>query len=346
MSMSERRGICRREFLTILGTGSCAMAFNAFSQASSADAKGTYPREKITWIVGHQPGGGNDMLARGVAPFMQKYLKEASGQPDRVGIVIKNIVGGGQMRAMNALYRAKADGYTIGIGGDELHTNAILGGLDFDPFKLTYLARLASSSKVLLTSSKSNLNSWDDVVKASKKAPLKISIGNYGTSNHIGVLLFVEATGLAAKPVFFGGTAGSNSALIRGDVQLGFNSEDAVKTLIEAKELRPLLTFSENTRFSGVASIKDIGYPELAEPIKSQRYVIAPPGLPTELKNILENALKKTVEDKDFLSWNEKANLNMAPVFDPDIDRLVKNIHGFYKSKEKFLTEELSQKKM
>jgi len=83
----------------------------------------------------------------------------------------------------------------------------------------------------------------------------------------------------------------------------------------------------------------------LAEPIKSQRYVLAPPGLPANIRKILEDALKKTINDKEFIAWNEKADLSLAPVFGSELDQLVKNVHDFYKSKENILRESLAETK-
>lgn len=343
--MKGRNGMKRREFLKLLGGTGFTMALGGITQIHLGFAKEVYPMGKITWVVGHPPGGGIDMMARGVATFMEKHLKAISQNPDRVGVIIKNLPGGAEMRAMSALYNAKPDGYTIASGGDILHTRAILGELGFDLFEITFIARLSSANKVLVTYNKSNLYTWDDIVKASKKAPIRIAITGFGASNHVASILFIDTTGLSAKPVIFDGTAGANAALLRGDVPLGINSEDSLKNLIEIKELRPVLTFSEKTEYPGVTNIKEIGFPELIEPIKSQRYVIAPPALPSEIKKLLEDVLKKTMVDKEFLAWNEKTGLSFAPVFDPELDKLVKDIQRFYKSKEKILREYLTDKK-
>ena len=40
-----------------------------------------FPSGKITWIVGFQPGGGEDIMARGIAPYLEKYLKAVSPKP-------------------------------------------------------------------------------------------------------------------------------------------------------------------------------------------------------------------------------------------------------------------------
>jgi tripartite-type tricarboxylate transporter receptor subunit TctC len=217
--------------------------------------------------------------------------------------------------------------------------------LGFDLFDITYIARLASGAKIVVTNSRSNVRTWDDIVKASKKAPVKIAITGFGASNHVASILLIDATGLAARPVIFDGTAGANAALIRGDVLLGLNSLDSLQNLINAGELRPILTFSEKSEYPGVNNVKEIGFPELVEPLKSQRYLIGPPKLPAGVKKIIQDVLKSAFKDKEFLVWNQKAKMSYDPVLSGEIDPLVRKIQNFYKSKEGILREYLLEKK-
>ena len=40
----------------------------------ASTALGAYPERPITMIVAYPPGGGTDLVARAVAPFVEKYL--------------------------------------------------------------------------------------------------------------------------------------------------------------------------------------------------------------------------------------------------------------------------------
>ncbi|GEM_PF-1310615 len=344
--MKDRSGMRRREFLKVIGKTGSALALTGFMNIDPGFAEDvSFPAGKVTWIVGQPPGGGLDLTARGVAPFVEKYLKAMAADAGRVGVQIKTIEGGLEIRALNTVYHAKPDGYTISMATDKIHSGTILGELGFDLFELTYLARLGSASKVIVASNTSNLKTWDDVVKASKKSTLRLAIGGHGTSNHIAAIFLLDVTGLAAKIVQFKGTAGTNSALIRGDVQLLVNSEDSVKNMIDTKQLRPILTFSEDSIYPQVQNAGAVGFPELLESIKSQRYVVAPPRLPAAIKKILEEAMKKAVEDKEFIAWREKAGISYDPIIGGKLDKYVKDLHGFYKSREKLLREYILDKK-
>ena len=121
-----------RRFLKVFSVFIIGAMLAVFMKMPSSLAKESYPSKKIKWIVGYTPGGGIDTVARAISQFMQKHLKAVSSDPDNVGIIIKNLPGGNELRAMRTLYHADPDGYTIASGGDRLHTFSILGKLGFE----------------------------------------------------------------------------------------------------------------------------------------------------------------------------------------------------------------------
>jgi tripartite-type tricarboxylate transporter receptor subunit TctC len=68
-----------------------------------------YPEKPITLIVAYSPGGGTDLVARGIAPYLEKYLGGGAK------IVIVNRAGAGGEVGFAAIANAAPDGYTIGF---------------------------------------------------------------------------------------------------------------------------------------------------------------------------------------------------------------------------------------
>src|SRR5687767_11091558 len=68
-----------------------------------------YPDKPITMLVAYSPGGGTDLVARAIAPYVEKYLGGGAK------IVIVNRAGAGGEVGFAALANAPADGYTIGF---------------------------------------------------------------------------------------------------------------------------------------------------------------------------------------------------------------------------------------
>src|SRR2546430_14412093 len=60
-------------------------------------------------IVAYSPGGGTDLVARALAPYLEKYLGGGAK------LVIVNRAGAGGEVGFTALATAPADGYTIGF---------------------------------------------------------------------------------------------------------------------------------------------------------------------------------------------------------------------------------------
>ncbi len=87
-----------------------ALAVGATMAAAAAGiAAAEYPERPIQMIVAYNPGGGTDVAARTLAPFIEKYL--ANDAP----ITILNKPGAGGEVGFTALATPKPDGYTIGF---------------------------------------------------------------------------------------------------------------------------------------------------------------------------------------------------------------------------------------
>src|SRR5262245_42106488 len=72
-------------------------------------AGAAYPEKPITLVVAYSPGGGTDLIARAVQPFLEKYLGGGAR------IVIVHRPGAGGEIGFAAIANAAPDGYTIGF---------------------------------------------------------------------------------------------------------------------------------------------------------------------------------------------------------------------------------------
>ena len=115
--------------------------------------KAAFPEKEISWIVPFAPGGGYDAWSRQLAAAMQKYL------PQGVSVVVKNISGAGGRTGSISLYRAKPDGYTVGlldVAGLVPYQKAVRAAkAGYDMERYVCIGRVANEPLALYASAKS-----------------------------------------------------------------------------------------------------------------------------------------------------------------------------------------------
>src|SRR5258705_2665043 len=104
-----------------------AVAFFALVFSHAVSAQG-YPSKPITMVVGFEPGGGTDTVARIVA----KTLGDNLGQQ----VVVENRAGAGGNIAVDFVNKAAPDGYTTVLANvGALAVNPHMLKLSYDPLK-------------------------------------------------------------------------------------------------------------------------------------------------------------------------------------------------------------------
>ena len=296
-----------------------------------AKEKDIYPAGKITWFVPYKAGGGFDLLARGISPYLNEYLQGgASGS--KGGIVMRNEPASGGRKAYSLIYNAKPDGHTIGAFDIGFIAETFLHDVGFDISKFTFLVRAMKTDRLIVTN-KNGFANWEEMINASKIKPLKWGTGAFLQSTQLDSIVLTERMGIPARFIpWAGGTSESMNALMRGDIQVALVSDDSVKGLLDAGEIKPLAVIAEKSKYPGVPSIKDLGHPDLAEKLGTQRFVIAPPGLPSNIKNAFISAYKKVMIDQSFLSYAKKLDLDFKPLYGEQAEKAFKNVNGYYQN--------------
>jgi putative tricarboxylic transport membrane protein len=335
----ERFNQGRREFLKLLGMGGGAALFGGVRVCLGA-AKEIFPADRITWICYVKAGGGWDVVARLLSPYLVKYIKEVSKGAKGGDMVIKNVSEAGGQRAFSSIFHAKPNGYIIGDFNAAFATEDIGSKPDFDYTKFTFLVRTTASTRVILVN-KNGFKSWDEMMKAGKEKELKWAASNFGRGHHVACILVKEAAKVPARLINFPGAAENLNALLRGDVQLAIATAEGIAGLIDSGEARVLTVLSDTSPYPGVPSIAQLGYPELANPLKLHRLVIGPPNLPKEVCDTYIETFKKVFIDKDFLAQAKKIDFEPEPLYGADAEQLAKKFFSYYDEKAPILQKYL-----
>lgn len=307
----------RRDFLKISGLVAGTITADLWGNVPLSMAKDIYPSQKITYVIPHKPGGGHDVYARSISPYLTKHLRQLNPSAKGGDLLIKNEPAAAGRKGYTNIMNARPDGYTIGSLESAVVIDNIMGTADIEYTNFTFLLLAVSTTKMIITN-KQGYNSWKDLTAAMKKEPVKVAVGSYGRDNHVAAIILNETMKTNFKPIPLPGTAESLNALLRGDVQAAIVSEDTVKAMVEAKEVKVMLVFSDKCDYPGGISVKEAGFPELADDISSHRFMVAPPKLAPEPQKYLQEAIKRATTDKDFVAWAKGANFPLRNLYGSD----------------------------
>ncbi len=333
----------RRRLLEIGSLMAIVFVISFLGQFSLVEAKEIYPAGNITWIVPFAAGGGFDLEARGMAPYLTRFLKELSPGCKGGEIIVKNVAEGGAKKGYTDIHNATPDGYTIGSLTHGDFYQYILGAekLPWDFSKFTWLYVTSQTYRIIISNKK--LSTWEQMLEYSKKNPLKWAVALFGSSMHIDSIIVKEGVGIPAKLSIVKGTQGVISALLRGDADVGLVSDDSAKAIVDAGEVNVLISFSENRIFPNVPTIAEKGYPQMVAQTMGGRIVMGPPNMDPEAQRILIAAGRKVMVDPNYLAFCEKAGFKLKPLFGKDVEGRVNHYIEFLKSIKPILTKYLDQ---
>ena len=213
-----------------------AIAGFAWTFATLASAQ-PYPSKPIKLIVPFPPGGNVDLSARILAPELSKEL----GQP----IVVDNKPGAGGTLGLEAVAKAPADGYTIGVASPINHLAApsLYPKLPYDSVRdFTPVGLIASVPMVLVVGPSSPAKSVADLLALARtrSGAMTMASAGGGSGNHIVGELFQDATKVKFVHVPYKGSAPANNDLAGGHVDLHFDQLSSVLPLVQGGKLRAL----------------------------------------------------------------------------------------------------------
>jgi tripartite-type tricarboxylate transporter receptor subunit TctC len=278
--------------------------FGFLSQVSGQD----FPKKNIRWVVPYSPGGGFDTYSRAIARTMKKYL------PTGVNVIIMNKPGAGGQVATSLIYKAKPDGYTVGIlPMPGLYVPQMFYKTKYDVKKLTWLGTVLNEPMVFALASSSKFKTLEDLKKAKS---FRIS-GTGFTGPEIVAPITMETLGIKAK--FITGHSGSKAAILaamRGDGDAVVFSYGTMRKHVLGKSFKALLLIGAQKRSPEMPDVPipaDIGHPKLGL-LGTYRVIGAPPDLPKDRENYLGNALLKSLNDPEFQKWAKKAKRPVTPM--------------------------------
>jgi tripartite-type tricarboxylate transporter receptor subunit TctC len=236
-----------------------SLAALLLSAAQLAHAQ-DYPSRPIKLIVPFGPATTTDLTARLYGEALAKELH----QP----VVIENRAGAGGTIGTEAGAKARPDGYTLlfGTSGTWSVNPFLYQASTVDPVRdLKVVSLFGNAPMMLVTRANSPINTIDDLLKAARQNPGKLTYASAGsgTTGHLAAELIKSMGKVRIEHVpFKDGTQGLTS-VIAGDVDFMFYHPIALKPHLESGRLKPIgVTSMRRSVFApAVPTISESGLP-------------------------------------------------------------------------------------
>jgi tripartite-type tricarboxylate transporter receptor subunit TctC len=208
-----------------------------------ARAEEEWPSRPTTIIVPFAPGSSSDIVARAIAQRMTESL----GKP----VVAENRPGATGEVGARQVIRSAPDGYTLmhaPISTWAINV-ALRPNLGYNPVtQLTRITQTVRTPNVLVVNPKEVPAGDLQGVLAWLKAnagKASYSTSGIGSSDHLTMEMFKQATGTDIVHVPFSGGAPATTAIIAGDVQMSFQNLGSIIPQIRDGRVKAILITSE-----------------------------------------------------------------------------------------------------
>ena len=261
----------------------------AFAGAAGAQQ---FPTKQIRFIVPYPPGSGTDIVAR----ILGHKMTEAWGQQ----VLVDNRPGAGAIIGVEAIARAPADGYTIGIAdnGPLAINPALYPKLPYAPLRdFAPITLVANLPFILVVHPSVPANSTAELVALAKSRPGQLnyaSVGN-GSAVHLATELLKSRAGINLTHVPYKGSAPALQGVLSGEAQVMFVNLLSSMQLVKAGKLRALATGTPRR----LKALPDL--PTVAESgVPGYEYqawfgVVAPAGTPPAIVARLSTELRRII---------------------------------------------------
>jgi tripartite-type tricarboxylate transporter receptor subunit TctC len=265
-----------------------------------------FPTTQINMIVQANPGGLSDQVSKETGDLMGQAL----GQ----NFVCQYKPGGSGAVGMSFVQASAPDGYTIGHTPLEMVMLKALGYADLTPDDLTLLGRAYTTVGALaIRAGDDRFDTVEEFFAYAKEHPGELAVGNAGTGSiwHIGAVGLEKAAGVTFNHVPFDGASKSIAALMGGHVDAVVSAPIELMSGVNGNELKVLATMGDerSDAFPNVPTLKEVGIDYV---LLHWGGFAAPKGIPEDVKEALQNALKTAVESDEYAAFMKERGMEPA----------------------------------
>jgi tripartite-type tricarboxylate transporter receptor subunit TctC len=242
----------------------------------------TYPSRGVRIIVPYPPGGGTDLAARLVSQKLTASLGRS--------VIVENRPGANGNTGTDAVAKAAADGYTLGMAtpGPVTAGKSLYANLPYDPERdLTPVILVNASPNVLAIHPSVPARSVNELVALAKARPLHAGVSTIASIQHLLAEMLNHAAGIKMEIVSYKGGAQVATEVVGGQIESLWSVLPVVLPFIQAGRLRALAVASEKRTalLPNVPTMGESGWPAVVA--IAWNGVVAPAGTPRDIIDVL-----------------------------------------------------------
>ena len=270
----------------------------------SAGALAAYPEKPITVVVPFAAGGPTDKVARDLGVVLSKHLNNQT-------VIIENIGGAGGTIGAAKVAKAAPDGYTLLLHHIGMATSPALyrkmpydtmGDFEFlgmvNDVPMTIVGR-----STLPANNFAELRTWINA----NKGKINLANAGLGAASHLCGLLFQQSLQVDMTTVPYKGTGPAMTDLMGGQVDLMCDQTTNTTAQIEGGKIKAFaVTTSKRLTTPALAklpTLDEAGMKGFNVTIWHGMY--APKGTPKAIVDQLNAALRKSLQDSEFIKKQE-----------------------------------------
>ena len=253
-----------------------------------------WPVKPVRWILPNSAGSGPDTVARLAA----QRFEQALGQP----FIIENRAGANFFIAAEAIAKAPADGYTIGLGSGviaSINPN-LFKSLPYDPDRdFDYIAMLVDTVwTVIGTHSSFPANSFAEFLEMAKKAPGKYTYQVTVPINGMWWRSVTKKLGIQMVEVEYKSTPQAVQDQLAGRTDIFVNAITGYLEHMRAGKLKGL-ALGGDTPLPG-SDLPSINRFAPHSSLETWISIMGPAGLPRPMVQRMNRTVDTVVKDADF----------------------------------------------
>src|SRR5262245_10907736 len=274
-----------------------ALALSALSGVAGVRAD-NYPSRPIRLIVPFAAGGLNDVVARLVAPYLERSL----GQP----VIVDNRPAASGIVGTDATAKAAPDGYTLlMVASSFAIIPATHSKLPYDAERdLAPIVMVAKNSLLFLVNPKVAANSLSELIALAKANPGKLNYASPGaaTQTSLVIELLSLKAGIKLQHIPYRGGAPAMTAMVAGETQLTAISTLLSLPQLQAGKLRAIATGSltREPQFPALPTVAEQGFPGF----EAIQWIglLTTAGTPKEIVERINAEINRALGDGDLIA--------------------------------------------